>query len=247
METDLPGSIEVEYEPIFDGSQTSLSELRWKVGSQTLPGTSSLARPGHVLCPDKNHPASARALEARMPRSRLPWPRRSRPRSRSLPSDADVWLSYAVSGGAVLSSWLYDKLLLVGTLALWYVHPFPPLACNHMTIPGLYSTPPLIPTPRPYLSPTYDPLGPDPAAVWTAGGMGECILSLLFEPDTLSASVCGSADGQWSVFSAEVSDAWVGPVVGWVSECVLGAGDVYHGGPGCFLSLWYILECTCNA
>ena len=47
-----------------------------------------------------------------------------------------------VSGGASLSRWLYVTLLLVGTLALRYVHHFPPLACNHMTIPGLYSTPP---------------------------------------------------------------------------------------------------------
>ena len=35
----------------------------------------------------------------------------------------------------MLSWWLHDKLLLVGTLDLWYVHPSPPLARNHMTIP----------------------------------------------------------------------------------------------------------------
>ena len=125
------------------GPQSSLPEVRLHFDRRTLPGTCSLTRPGNVLCPDKKPPASARALEPRLPRSWLPWPRRSRPRSRSLPSDACLRLSYAVSGGSALSWWLYDQLLLVGTLALWYVHPFPPLACNHMTIPGLYSTPPL--------------------------------------------------------------------------------------------------------
>ena len=148
-----------------------MSEVRLHFGHQTLPGTSSLTRPGNVLCPHKKHPASARALEPRLPRFWLPWPRRSRPRSRSLPSDAAVWLSYAVSGGSALSWWLYDQLLLVGTLALWYVHPFPPLACNHMTIPGLYSTPPLNHSIRPYLSPTYEPLRPDIVAIWVAGDL----------------------------------------------------------------------------
>ena len=162
------------------------------------------AHPLHILpdalrprpLPGQKHPASAHALEARLPRSWLPWPRRSRPRSRSLPSDAAVWLSYAVSSGAVLSWWLYDQLLLVGTLVLWYVHHFPPLACNHMTIPGLYSAPPLNPSIRPYLSPTYEPLRPDLVAIWVAGDMAGSILYLLFELDTLNASVCGSADGQ---------------------------------------------------
>ena len=142
------------------GSQSFTPEVRLLFGRQTLPSTPSLTRPGHVLFPDKKHPASAHALGPRLPRSWLPWPRRSRPTSRSLPSDAAVWLSYAVSGGAVLSWWLYDQLLLVGTLVLWYVHHFPPLASNHMTIPGLYSTPPLNPSIRPYLSPTYNPPGP---------------------------------------------------------------------------------------
>ena len=155
-------------------SPTSLPEVRWHFDRQTLPGASTLTRPGHVLCPNKKHPASARALEARLPRSWLPWPRRSRSRSRSLPSDAAVWLSYAVSGRAVLSWWLYDQLLLVGTLVLWYVHHFPPLASNHLTIPGLYSTPPLNPSIRPYLSPTYEPLRPDLVAVWVAGPGSIC-------------------------------------------------------------------------
>ena len=96
----------------------------------------------------------------------------------------------------MLSWWLYDQLLLVGTLVLWYVHPFPPLACNHMTIPGLYSTPPLNPYIRPYLSPTYMPLRPDLIAIWVAGDMAGSILYLLFKPDTHSASISGSADGQ---------------------------------------------------
>ena len=99
-------------------SQSLLSEERLQFDRQTLPGTSSLTRSGHVLFPDKKHPASARSLEPRLLRSWLPWPRRSRPRSRSLPYDGAVWLSYAVSGGAALSSWLYDKQFLVGTLVL---------------------------------------------------------------------------------------------------------------------------------
>ena len=65
--------------------------------------------------------------------------------------------------------------------------------------------------------------------MWTAGDVAGSIIYLLVEPDTLSASVCGSADGQWAVFSAEVSDAWVGPTVGRSSERVLGAGNVYNG------------------
>ena len=197
-----------------------MSEVRSLFDRQTLPGASSLTRSGHVVYPDKKHSASAHALVARLPRSRLPWPRRSRPRSRSLPSDAAVWLSYAVSGGAVLSWWLYDQLLLVGTLVLWYVHPFPPLACNHMTTPSLYSTPPLIPSLRPYLSPTYDPPGPDLVAMGTAGDVAGSINYLLFEPGTLSASVCGSADTQDAIFSAEVRDAWrLGPCRSVVRAC----------------------------
>ena len=78
---------------------------------------------------------------------------------RSLPADAAVRLSYALSGGAALSSWVYDTLLLVGTLALCYVNHFPSIECKHMTIPSLYPTPPLIPSLRPYLSPIYDPPG----------------------------------------------------------------------------------------
>ena len=129
----------------------------------------------------------------------------------------------------MLYRWPYDQLLLVDTLVLWYVHHFPPLACNHLTIPGLYSTPPLDPSIRPYLSPAYEPLRPDLVAVWVAGDMAGSILYLLFELDTLSASLCGSADGQGAIFSAEVRDAWVGPTVGRSSERVLVSGIVYNG------------------
>ena len=59
--------------------------------------------------------------------------------------------------------------------------------------------------------------------------MARSVIYLLVEPDTLSASVRGSADAQGAVCSVEVSDAWVGPAVGWSSERVLGAGDVYNG------------------
>ena len=97
-----------------------------------------------------------------------------------------------------------------------------------MTIPSLYSALPLIPSLRPYLSPTYDPPGPDLVAMGTAGDVAGSNIYLLFEPDTLSASICGSADAQWAVFSAEVSDAWVEPVVCRSSERVLGASDVYN-------------------
>ena len=65
--------------------------------------------------------------------------------------------------------------------------------------------------------------------MWTAGDVAGSIIYLLAEPDTLDALLCGSADGQWAVFSAEVSDAWVGPAVGWSSERVLGAGNAYNG------------------
>ena len=215
---------------IFVGeSQSLLSEVRLHFGRQTLPSTPSLTRPGHVLFPDKKHPASAHALGPRLPRSWLPWPRRSRPTSRSLPSDAAVWLSYAVSGGAVLSWWLYDQLLLVGTLVLWYVHHFPPLASNHMTIPGLHSTPPLNPSIRPYLLPTYGPPGPDLVAMRMAGDESKSILYLLLELDTLSASFCGSADGQGAIFSVEMRDAWVGPTRRSVVRVCIVSGIVYNG------------------
>ena len=66
-------------------------------------------------------------------------------------------------------------------------------------------------------------------AMGTAGDVAGAIIYLLLELDTLSASVCGSADAQWAVFSAEVRDASVGSAVGRASERVLGAGDVYNG------------------
>ena len=59
--------------------------------------------------------------------------------------------------------------------------------------------------------------------------MAGSILHLLFELDTLSASLFGSVDGQGAIFSAEVRDAWVGPAVGRSSECVLVSGIVYNG------------------
>ena len=98
-----------------------------------------------------------------------------------------------------------------------------------MTIIGLYSTPPLNPSIRPYLSPTYEPLRPDLVAIWVAGDVVGSILYVLFELDTLSASLCGSADGQGAIFSVEVRDAWVGPVVGRSSERVFVSGVVYNG------------------
>ena len=62
-----------------------------------------------------------------------------------------------------------------------------------------------------------------------AGDVAGSILYLLFELDTLSASLCGSADDQSAVFSVEVRDAWVGPVAGRSSERVLVSGIVYNG------------------
>ena len=59
--------------------------------------------------------------------------------------------------------------------------------------------------------------------------MAGSIIHLLFEPDTLSASVCGSADTQGAIFSVQVRDAWVGPVVGRSSERELVSGIVYNG------------------
>ena len=103
-----------------------------------------------------------------------------------------------------------------------------------MTIPGLYSTPPLNPSTRPYLSPTYEPLRPDLVATWVAGDVVGSILWLLSELDTLGAATCGPADDQGAVFSADVCDAWVGPAVGRSSECVLVSGIVYNGWLGCF-------------
>ena len=98
-----------------------------------------------------------------------------------------------------------------------------------MTIPGLYSTPPLNPSIRPYLSPTYEPLRPDLVAIWMAGDMAGSILYVLFELNTLSASGYGSADAQGAIFSVQVRDTWVGPVVGRSSECVVVSGIVYTG------------------
>ena len=51
--------------------------------------------------------------------------------------------------------------------------------------------------------------------------MAGSILHLLFELDTLNTSFCGSADVQGAIISAEVRDAWVGPMVGRSSERVL--------------------------
>ena len=66
-------------------------------------------------------------------------------------------------------------------------------------------------------------------AMGTAGDEAGFVSYLLFEPDTLSASVCGSADTQDAILSAEVRDAWVGPTVGRSSERVLVSGIVYNG------------------
>ena len=59
--------------------------------------------------------------------------------------------------------------------------------------------------------------------------MAGSIIYLLVEPDTLSASVRGSADAPGAVLSAEVSGAWVGHAVGRASERVLGAVYVLNG------------------
>ena len=129
----------------------------------------------------------------------------------------------------MLSWWLYDQLLLVGTLVLWYVHHFPPLASNHMTIPGLHSTPPLNPSIRPYLSPTYNPPGPYLMPMSMAGDESGSNSHLLVEPDSHSATVCGSADSQVAIISVHERGAWVGPTVGRPSECVLVSDIVYNG------------------
>ena len=62
-----------------------------------------------------------------------------------------------------------------------------------------------------------------------AEDMAGSTLCLLFELGTLSASLCGSADGQDAIISVEVRDAGVGPAVGRSSQRVLGAGYVYNG------------------
>ena len=52
---------------------------------------------------------------------------------------------------------------------------------------------------------------------------------LLDEPDTHSATVCGSADTQDATISVHERGAWVGPTVGRPSECVLVSDIVYNG------------------
>ena len=96
----------------------------------------------------------------------------------------------------MLSSWLYDQLLLVGTLVLWYVHHFPPLACNHVSTPSFCSTPPLIPSLRPHLLHTYDPPGPYFVPMRMAGDVAGPMLRLLGETDTPNAPECGPSDAQ---------------------------------------------------
>ena len=66
-------------------------------------------------------------------------------------------------------------------------------------------------------------------AMWTAGDVAGSIPHLLVEPDTLGASVCGSAGAQDAIFSVEVCDAWVGPTVGRSSERVVVSVIVYNG------------------
>ena len=62
-----------------------------------------------------------------------------------------------------------------------------------------------------------------------AGDETGSIPHLLIEPDTLSASVCGSADTQDAIFSAEVRGAWFGSTVGRSSERVVVSVIVYNG------------------
>ena len=63
----------------------------------------------------------------------------------------------------------------------------------------------------------------------TDGDVAGSISYLLFEPDTLSTSFCGSADTQDAILSAEVRDAWFGPAVGRSSERVVVSVIVYNG------------------
>ena len=51
----------------------------------------------------------------------------------------------------------------------------------------------------------------------------------LDEPDTHSATFCGSADGQGAIISVHERDACVGPTVGRPSECVIVSDIVYNG------------------
>ena len=170
-----------------------------------------------------------RATEALLTPSHPPYPRALLSRSLVLTAHAAARLSYVLRGGSVPQVGLYGKVILVTVLVLRYAHHFPHPARHHLTIPGLYSTPPLNPSIRPYLPPTYDPPGPDLVAMWTAGDVAGSIPHLLIQADTLSAPVCGSADAQDALFSVQVRGAWVGPTVGRSSERVVVSVIVYNG------------------
>ena len=118
----------------------------------TLPCAPALTRSGHVLCPDKKHPASAHALEERLPRSWQPWPPHFRPSARILASDAAVRLSRVLSGGLAPRVWLISNLLIVLALVQWCGFPLPPSPSRHPAILLLSHAHPLV-TP---LYPTLD-------------------------------------------------------------------------------------------
>eukprot|EP00325_Prymnesiales_sp_UTEX-LB-985_P007815 CAMPEP_0174697538 /NCGR_PEP_ID=MMETSP1094-20130205/3373_1 /TAXON_ID=156173 /ORGANISM="Chrysochromulina brevifilum, Strain UTEX LB 985" /LENGTH=121 /DNA_ID=CAMNT_0015894533 /DNA_START=431 /DNA_END=794 /DNA_ORIENTATION=- len=97
-----------------------------------------------------------------------------------------------------------------GKRVQWCAHPSATLAHRQLALTARSPAHPLVPYPQPYFTPTYEPLGPDPAAMWKAGGVAGPSTYLLSELDTPNPLLCGSADGQaqGAIISAEVSDAW---------------------------------------
>jgi len=170
-----------------------------------------------------------RALEARLSPSHPPYPRAFLARSLALTAHDAARRSCARLQVAACGRWRSGTAPRVRKLVHRCAHPSATLARRQLALTGRSPAHPLVPTSHPTFHLLMTLPGPDPAAVLAVGDVAGSMIYLLVEPDTLSASVCGSADGQGAIFSVEVRDAWVRPAVGRSSQCVLGDSNVYIG------------------
>jgi hypothetical protein len=106
-----------------------------------------------------------RAIEARLSPSRPPYPRAFLARSLALTAHAAVWLSGARLQVAARGKLRSGTAPCDRKLVQWCAHPSATLAHRQLALTARSPAHPLVPYPQPYFTPTYEPLGPDPAAM----------------------------------------------------------------------------------
>ena len=151
--------------------------------------------PPGIACTPSARPKAGgpaeRATEAQPSASHPSYLRGLLSRSLALTAHAAVWLSGARLQVAARGKWRSGTAPCDRKLVQWCAQPSATHAHRQLALTARSPAHPLVPYPQPYFTPTYEPLGPDPAAMWKAGGVAGSITYLLSEPDTLSASVCG--------------------------------------------------------